>query len=328
MILSGCGWPRHRRAPEVRTVLRRREFHLARTARVVNGRVEIDARRSHVTPVMSGTLSDALPMLTLAGAVLAGVAAALARPRWTERRRDRLRAAPFPAAWRRILRRRVPAVARLPADLQVQLKRHIQVFIAEKPFIGCQGQAITADVQVTVAAQACMLLMGHARPDYFPRLRQILVYPDAFVVQREQAQGNGLVHEQRRALTGESWSQGQVILSWTDVLAGASDPADGRNVVLHEFAHQIDQDNGTANGRPWRPTASLRRRWAAVMGAAFEQLRHEPSALIDAYGASEPAEFFAVLTEVFFERPQALAAEAPAVYRELAELYRLQPASW
>ena len=267
-------------------------------------------------------------MLALAIVVLLGAAAVLAKPRWTERRRDRLRAEPFPGAWRRILRQRVPAVARLPADLQRQLKRHIQVFLVEKPFIGCQGQAITDDVRVTIAAQACLLLMGHARPDYYPRLRQILVYPDAFVVHRERPLGNGLVHEQRRALTGESWAQGQVILSWTEVLAGAHDPTDGRNVVLHEFAHQVDQDTGTADGRPWRPTAALRRRWEAAMSAAYERLKREPSASIDAYGASDPAEFFAVVTEVFFERPQALAAEAPTVYRELAELYRLQPLNW
>jgi Mlc titration factor MtfA (ptsG expression regulator) len=267
-------------------------------------------------------------MLALAIVVLLGVAAVLAKPRWTERRRDRLRTKPFPAAWRRILRRRVPAVARLPADLQRQLKRHIQVFVVEKPFIGCQGQAVTDDVRVTIAAHACLLLMGHARPDYYPRLRQILVYPDAFVVQRERPLGDGLVHEQRRALTGESWSQGQVILSWTEVLAGANDPTDGRNVVLHEFAHQIDQDTGTADGRPWRPTPALRRRWEATMSAAYERLKREPSALIDAYGASDPAEFFAVVTEVFFEQPRALAAEAPTVYRELAELYRLHPLNW
>ena len=267
-------------------------------------------------------------MVALAIVVLVGVVAAVAKPRWTERSRDRLRAEPFPVAWRRILRRRVPAVARLPADLQRRLKGHIQVFVAEKPFIGCQGQAITDEVRVTIAAQAGLLLMGHARPDYFPRLRQILVYPDAFVVQRERAQGDGLVHEQRRALTGESWSQGQVILSWTEVLAGAHDPADGRNVVLHEFAHQIEQDTGEADGRPWRSTPTLRRRWAVAMGAAFEHLKREPSTLIDAYAASDPAEFFAVVTEVFFERPQALADETPAVYRELAELYRLHPLSW
>jgi hypothetical protein len=278
--------------------------------------------------VIPATLSAALPMLALATAALLAVVGLLAQPWWAERRRERLRMQPFPAAWRRILRRRVPAATRLPADLQHQLKRHIQVFVAEKAFVGCQGQAVTDEVRVTIAAQACLLLLGHPRSDCFPRLRQILVYPDTFVVQREQPQGNGLVHAQRLSMSGESWSRGQVILSWSDVLAGAADPADGRNVVMHEFAHQIDQDTGVADGRPWRPNPSLRRRWAAVMQEALDRLRLEPSTVIDPYGAGDPAEFFAVTTEAFFERPQALAAEAPEVYRELAELYRLQPLAW
>ena len=263
----------------------------------------------------------------IAGALL-GVAALVAQPWRVERRRARLRDRPFPVAWRRILRQRVPAVALLPADLQLQLKRHIHVFVAEKAFIGCQGQPVTDEVRITIAAQACLLLLGHPRPDYYPRLRQILVYPDAFLVRQERPVGDGLVQVQRRALSGESWAQGQVILAWAEVLAGAANPIDGRNVVLHEFAHQIDQDTGVADGRPWRPNPTLRRRWGAVMDAAFERLQREPSTAIDAYGASDPAEFFAVVTEAFFERPQALAAEAPDVYRELANLYQVHPLSW
>jgi Mlc titration factor MtfA (ptsG expression regulator) len=278
-----------------------------------------------VNPV---TLPSALPLLGVALLMLLGVLALSAQPWWTARRRERRRAVPFPAAWWRILRRRVPAVARLPADLQRQLKRHIQVFVAEKAFIGCQGQRVTDEVRVTIAAQACLLLLGDARPDYYPRLRQILVYPDAFVVHHERPLGDGLVQVQRKALAGESWAQGQVILSWTEVVAGAADSGDGRNVVLHEFAHQIDQDTGVADGRPWRPNPALRQRWADVMGAAFARLQNEPSAVIDAYGASDPAEYFAVVTEVFFERPRALADEAPAVYRELAGLYRVHPLVW
>ncbi len=154
------------------------------------------------------------------------------------------------------------------------------------------------------------------------------MYPDAFVVNRERAAGAGVVQEQRQVLSGESWSQGQVILAWAEVLAGAADAADGRNVTLHEFAHQVDQDTGVADGRPWRPDAAARRRWDAVMGDAFERLQREPSTVIDAYGASDPAEFFAVLTEVFFERPQDLLAEGPAVYRELASLFGVDPLDW
>jgi Mlc titration factor MtfA (ptsG expression regulator) len=276
----------------------------------------------------SAALTSVLPIVLLIAAGLLGAAALLTQAARAERRRARIGGKPFPAAWRRILRRRVPIVARLPAELQLRLKRHIQVFLAEKPFIGCREQPITDEVRVTIAAQACLLLVGHAQPDCYPRLRQVLVYPDAFVVEREQPLGAGLVQARRRTLSGESWTLGQVILAWPEVLAGAADPADGRNVVLHEFAHQIDQDSGAADGAPWRPTPALRRRWAAVMGEAFARLREEPSAVIDAYGASEPAEFFAVVTEAFFERPAELAAEAPAVYAELARLYRLDPAGW
>jgi Mlc titration factor MtfA (ptsG expression regulator) len=273
-------------------------------------------------------LGAALPVLALAVAGPLGLAAYAAQPWWAARRRALLRARPFPAEWRRILRRRVPLVARLPAELQVRLKRHIQVFLAEKSFIGCQGQVITDEVRVTIAAQACLLLLGHPRSDCYPGLRQILVYPDAFVVNRERPVGAGVVQEQRHALSGESWAQGQVILAWAEVLAGAADAADGRNVTLHEFAHQVDQDKGVADGRPWRPGAAARRRWAAVMGDAFERLQREPSSVIDAYGAGDPAEFFAVVTEVFFERPLDLAAEAPAVYGELVALFGVDPAVW
>ncbi len=274
------------------------------------------------------SLITAWPLLLLVLAALAGAVALLGQPWWVSRRRTKLRRQAFPAAWRRILRRRVPAVANLPADLQQRLKGHIQVFLAEKPFTGCQGQAITDEVRVTIAAQACLLLLGHANPDYYPKLRQVLVYPGAFVVNRVQPLGGGVVQERRQALAGESWAGGPVVLGWADVLAGAVDPADGRNVVLHEFAHQIDQDKGQADGRPWRPGRAQRQRWAQVMDAGLQQLRLQPSEVMDGYGATDAAEFFAVATETFFERPQALAAEAPAVYRELALLYRVHPLAW
>jgi MtfA peptidase len=281
-------------------------------------------------------LVSAWPVIFFTLAVALGVLRLMAQPWLVARRRRRQSGPAFPAAWRRILRRRVPLVARLPTHLQLRLKRHIQVFIAEKPFIGCQGQEITDEVRVTIAAQACLLLLGHERPEFYPRLKEILVYPGAFVVEREQAVGVGVgvgagvnvVRDQRQALSGESWSQGRVVLSWADAVAGAADPHDARNVVVHEFAHQIDQDDGSANGRPWRATPQARRRWQQVMDAAFARLQNTPSEVIDAYGATDPAEFFAVVSEVFFERPAELAAEAPEVYREFSALYGLNPAQW
>lgn len=246
-------------------------------------------------------------------------------------RRARLRARPFPHAWREHLRQRVPYVRSLPADLQLQLKKHIQVFIAEKPFVGCDGLEITDEMRVTIAAQACLLLLNR-RTDYFPNLTEILVYPGRFIVDREVHDGMGLARRDRSVLSGESWSSGQVILSWDDAVAGAERTDDGFNVVIHEFAHQLDQENGATNGAPFMRSRSRRARWAEVLGREYAALQSriasgEPS-LIDAYGATNPAEFFAVVSEAFFERPRELAAGHPGLYEEFSRFYRVNPLSW
>lgn len=272
-----------------------------------------------------------MPAIILAILGLLFIAWLLGQPHLNERRRQRLRAQPFPSAWRAILQRRVPYVRALPVDLQLQLKRHIQVFVAEKDFIGCAGLEITDEIRVTIAAQACLLLLN--RPQgYYPQLRQILVYPGGFVAPREHTDDSGVAHHDHQALSGESWAQGQVILSWQDTLAGAATPHDGQNVVIHEFAHQLDQATGSANGAPALEQREQYTRWSQVLGAEFAQLQartaqHQPSLFSD-YGATDPAEFFAVISEVFFEQPQRLAAEHPALYHELSQLYRLDPLSW
>lgn len=246
-------------------------------------------------------------------------------------RRRKLRTRPFPEMWRAILKQNVPYVRQLPADLQLQLKQHIQVFVAEKEFVGCRGLNITDEVRITIAAQACLLLLNK-RTDYFPGLRQILVYPDSFVVNRERMNVSGLLHEQRQVLSGESWTQGKVILSWRDVLAGAAETADGRNVVIHEFAHQLDQYDGSANGFPFIANRNMRRHWTEVFSREYSQLlqnveKQQPT-LLDYYGATNPAEFFAVASETFFERAAQLAAEHPAMYELLSKYYRVNPLSW
>jgi len=246
-------------------------------------------------------------------------------------RRARVRRQPFPRAWREVLRQRMPAFARLPADVQLQLKKHAQVLIAEKPFIGCAGLVVTDEMRVLVAVQASLLLLNrHA--GYFGNLRQILIYPGAFVVARQTADASGLTHDTRRALAGESWQQGQVLLSWDDVLTGAADPQDGQNVVLHEFAHQLDQEAGAANGAPWLAGRERRARWARVMNSEFSRLREGLAGgdcgLFGAYAASEPAEFFAVATELFFECPLELAQAHAALYFELQQFYRADPLHW
>lgn len=258
----------------------------------------------------------------------------LGQPYWLAYRRSRVRAAAFPAPWRKILQHRVPLVRRLPAHLQLQLKKQMQVFIAEKSFLGCGGMQVTEEVRVVIAAQACLLILNRAT-DYFGKVRQILVYPGAFVVNRTVIDGAGVQQENRQALAGESWSQGQVILSWQDTLEGAAVPDDGRNVVIHEFAHQLDQENGAAQGAPppsLGDTQHNAQRWSQVFHAAYAQLqseaRHGVEGLLNHYGAQDPAEFFAVVSEVFFEQARALATHYPALYQELRGYYKVDPAEW
>ncbi len=262
------------------------------------------------------------------------IAGLLAYPRWRAYQRRKVWAQPFPARWRRVVQRRVPLVQRLPADLQLQLKKHVQVFMAEKTFIGCGGLQVTEDMRVVVAAQACLLLLN--RPaDYFRNVRQILMYPHAFVVNRSSVDMAGVQQDNRQALAGESWTQGQVILSWQDTLEGAAIADDGRNVVIHEFAHQLDQETGTATGAPLPSLgnhAYNAKRWQRVMAQAFAQLQYEADngtqGLLNHYGAQDPAEFFAVVSEAFFEQGALLAAHCPAVYAELRTFYLVDPCSW
>src|SRR5260221_11589434 len=227
----------------------------------------------------------------------------IAEPFVVALRRKRVRARPFPPAWREILERRVPYHRLLPRDLQRQLEQHIQVFIAEKPFIGCDGFVIDDEVRVTIAAQACLLILNR-KTHYYPNLPQGLVHPGAFIIQRLRAEPSGVLQEQRRALSGESWTHGQVVISWEDALEGAAIVDDGRNVVIHEFAHQLDQQKGYANGAPWLGRRDRYARWSQVMLGEFARLQGEAAmqqpSLFSHYGATHPAELFAGVSECFF----------------------------
>jgi len=241
---------------------------------------------------------------------------------------------PFPAHWRKVLQRRVPLLRRMPADLQLKLKKSIQIFIAEKPFIGCAGLDVTEEMRVVIAAQACLLILNRSMQQY-DHVRQILVYPGAFMVQRSVTDGVGVQQDQRQALSGESWSQGQVILSWQDTLEGAAVVDDGSNVVLHEFAHQLDQENGAAQGAPPPAAGDTQhnpQRWKQVLSQAYEhltsQVQHGEQGILNHYGAQNPAEFFAVATEAFFEQGAELAKQYPALYQELSGYYKVDPANW
>jgi Mlc titration factor MtfA (ptsG expression regulator) len=228
----------------------------------------------------------------------------------------------------------MPLFRRLPVDLQLQLKKRIQIFVNEKAFIGCAGLQVTDEMRVLIAANASLLILNRSMQHY-ANLRQILIYPGAFVTQREVLDEFGVEQEMRNVLSGESWAQGQVILSWEETLEGAAVADDGQNIVLHEFAHQLDQENGAAQGAPPPAVNSLNydgRRWKRVFSEAYGQLqvqvRNAEQGLFNHYGAQSPAEFFAVATEVFFEQGAAMANTYPALYNELQGYYQLDPASW
>lgn len=250
----------------------------------------------------------------------------------TRHRRAQLRARPFPDEWRRIIERNLQAFRRLPPDDQAELLGHVQVFLAEKKFEGCGGLELTDEIRVTIAAQACLLLL-HRETDYYPELTVILVYPTGYTAHEERHVGGGLWEEgedDRLGHTGRDLRA--MVLAWDAARRGAADPSDGENLVLHEFAHQLDYEDWRTDGTPALETRAEYLAWARVMSPEFEALRaaEETDAvtLLDKYGATNPAEFFAVLTEAFFERPRALRERHPDLYAQLQRFYRQDPASY
>lgn len=245
-----------------------------------------------------------------------------------KRRRERLRAQPLPPGFEQVLIDNVPVYRRLPDDLRTQLHAHMQVFLAEKHFEGCNGLEITDEVRATIAGEACLLLLNR-ETNYYPDLVTILVYPTIFYADVEDHEGH-IVSEYKEDRSGESWELGVVILSWEDAVEHASTGRAGYNVVLHEFAHQLDMENRSMDGMPRLKTREERDTWRSAFTEAYERFESggPRRSVVDDYGAGDPAEFFAVVTESFFERPLALRREQPALYDVLARYYRVDPASW
>jgi Mlc titration factor MtfA (ptsG expression regulator) len=247
----------------------------------------------------------------------------------TRMRRKRLARQPFPEAWLSILRRNVPLYGRLPLVDRQELERHVQIFLAEKRFEGCAGLEITDEVRVTIAANACILLL-HRKTDYYPGLSLILVYPRAYAVPARDWLPSGMVIEGMDVRQGESWHRGAVVLSWDSVRRTAAAHWACDNVVLHEFAHQLDSSWGKGDSTPVLQNRSTFATWARVLQKEYEALRSQVGrnsrALLDDYGATNPAEFFAVATECFFQRPKEMLEEHPDLYRELQAFYQQDPA--
>ena len=249
-------------------------------------------------------------------------------PRW---RLQRALARPFDPALAAIIERNVPQYRGMPEGQRAELRRLVQQFLLQKKFLGCDGLELTDEMPVTIAAYACLLLMGRPSKVY-PGLHTVLVYPGAFLVPRRQVDAAGVVTEQRQDLLGESWGDGRVVLSWDHVRRAGNDVPPGQNVVLHEFAHQLDSESGSNNGAPWLGARERYQRWSQVLGRHFEQLRADAwygqYGVLDHYGASSPAEFFAVATESFFEQPYRVAARHPDLYEEFLHYYRVDPRDW
>ena len=247
------------------------------------------------------------------------------------KQRKKIITSPFPTKWRAILKHGMPYFRALPADLQLQLKGLIQIFIHEKEFIGCDGIIINDEIKVTIAAQACLLLLNR-NTDFYPKLKQILVYPSVFIVKNKEQKMGGVIGEQHRVLSGESWEIGKVVLSWQTTQADASAPKNGNNVVIHEFAHQLDQEAGHANGAPILSSIGDYSSWSTVLAQEFELLQSQSQqnipSIFSYYGATNPAEFFAVITEVFFERPEEVYQFHRALYTELSHFFKLDPINW
>jgi Mlc titration factor MtfA (ptsG expression regulator) len=250
--------------------------------------------------------------------------------RWlTQRRRERLLERSFPDAWTQILERNVAAYKLLDDDERKRLRDLVQVFIAEKHWEGAGGLELDDEIKVTIAGTGCQLLLGRDH-DLFAEVESIVVYPSAVVVP-EQARsifdpGLSPTGSDTPAL-GVAHRGGALVLAWDSALRGSRDPKDGRNVVIHELAHKIDFLDGSADGTPPLTSGSARRAWAAAFAPAYvahkERADRGQRSFLDDYAVTNEAEYFAVATEAFFERPKALARELPDVYAALRQYYSL-----
>lgn len=221
-----------------------------------------------------------------------------------------------------------PALVALDADERRRLRELASRFLGNKTVVGARGLFVTDEMRALIAAQACLLILN-LDLDYFAGWHEVIVYPDSFVVSREEYDEAGVVHESVHALDGEAWGRGPVILSWQDIQPGAHLPEPGRNVILHEFSHKLDMINGALNGMPPLHPDMSRPAWTTALASAYDdltrQLQSHRRTAIDPYAAESPAEFFAVLTENFFELPRLLHETYPTVYEQFKQFYRQDP---
>ncbi|MEP2777665.1 MAG: M90 family metallopeptidase [Luteolibacter sp.] len=237
----------------------------------------------------------------------------------------------FKEEWRELLVANMPLYSRLPDEVRERLHERIARFIGSTRFEGCNGLELTEGMILTVAAQACMLVLYRDGEPY-PDLRNVYLYPTTFSSVQKSRDALGIVTEGEVHRLGESWHTGTVILAWDSVDQGARNIHDARNVTFHEFAHQLDHEDGDTDGAPALPSREAYRSWGRVFRENYSDFLKSVGAgkrtLIDEYGATNPAEFFAVATETFFEKPRQLRKKRPELYAEMQGFYGVDPAEW
>jgi MtfA peptidase len=253
--------------------------------------------------------------------------------RWlSDHRRKKLTRQPFPPEWEAIIRKNVAHFAMLEEAERDLLRALVQVFTAEKHWEGAGGLELTDEIRVTISAQACLLLLGLPH-NFYQNVQSIVVYPSTVVPPQRKPgffETPSAPLELQHPILGQAFQQGPVIIIWDAALRGGRHPESGHNVIYHEFAHKLDMLDGAADGTPPLRDRAEYREWVQTCSREYLRLRHDTeegrTSYIDAYGATNEAEFFAVATEHFFERPRQMLADAPDLYRVLQEYYRQDPA--
>ena len=245
-------------------------------------------------------------------------------------RREKLFKTPLEASRIATLEKYVTIYTKLPQSLREELHGHINIFLDEKTFIGREGIEITDEISVVVAGNACLLLLqGNKRR--FTGFSSILIYPNTYIA--HEVQHDGLLStEQPSTRAGESWVRGPIVLSWGDIRSGSINAEDGHNVVIHEFAHKLDEQSGHMNGLPVLKNESRHKEWNKVLSEEYDALHERAkrggNKVLDEYGTVSPAEFFAVASESFFEKPVQMKKRLPELYKQLQTFYNIDPVSW
>jgi len=250
----------------------------------------------------------------------------------TNRRRRKLMEAPFPPAWEEILQHNVPHYLLLTDTERIHLRKLIQVFLAEKGWEGCGGLILNDEIRVTISAEACLLILNIPH-NYYENVESIIVYPST-VIPPEYKPGffeNVLEPiELSHPIVGQAFKQGEIIIVWDTALHDSRHPELGYNVVYHEFAHKLDMLDGAADGTPRLSNRREYHHWVKICSRAYLSLCREVdkgrNTFLDAYGAVNEAEFFAVATEHFFAEPKEMKSRMTDLYRVLKEYYRQDPA--